>query len=433
MKIKLINATLLDVANSCVLENYTVCIDGRLISFVGENDNLFAQAFNADKVIDFEGDILCAGFINCHSHNAMALFRGLKDDVPLEQWLFDNMFVIEKFLQPKDIYYGTQLGLLEGIKSGITTNLDAYFYPKSIIDANIDLKTRLVCALGATMYDNRLEGLTQEYLSLKDANDLVSFMAYAHSIYTIDTKGLEDTVIFANEYKLPMHIHLAETLKEVGDCVQKFNKTPVQLLEDIGFFEHKCLLAHGVHIDKDDYLILNQHDVSIAHCPASNMKLGSGIAPIHSMLESNINICLGTDGPASNNSIDMFREMYLASMLQKVNLCETNIMNAKTMMRLSTLNGAKALCIDNKIGKIEAGYKADIIRISIKDINMLPINDYYSNVVYSGKPENIKMTMVNGEILYENGVFADHIDVEKIVFECKNAIKRLKFESEIQV
>ena len=431
MKIKIVNATILDVENSKVLEKYTVCIEDSTITFVGENDNLFSQAFVADRIIDFEDDILCAGFVNAHAHNAMSLFRGLKDDVELQQWLYENMFVIEKYLQPDDVFYGTQLGLLESIKSGITTNLDAYFFPKSIVDANIKLGTRCVCALGATLYEDRYKSLKEEYISLPHNNDLVSYMAYAHSIYTIDTKGLEDTVFIAKEFNLPMHIHVSETLGEIGDCVGKYNKTPVQLLQNIGFFEHKCLIAHSVYIDKDDYDILNQHNVSVAHCPASNMKLGSGIAPIYSMLQANINVCLGTDGTASNNSLDMFREMYLASLLQKVNLHQTDIMSAPFMIQMATLNGAKALNLQDKIGEVKVGYKADLIRISTKDVNMIPINDYYSNVVYSAKPENVKMTMVNGQILYENGKFADFIDVEKIVFECNKAIKRLKNESKI--
>ncbi len=426
MKIKIINAKILDLENANILSNMTVCIDGSNFAFVGENDNLFSFAFNADRVIDFEGDILSAGFINAHAHNAMSLFRGLKDDVPLQEWLYDNMFVIEKFLTPNDIYYGTQLGLLESIKSGITTQLDAYFEPESIVKANLDMKMRLVCALGANIYDDRYSALKREFESLPHDSELISYIAYAHSIYTVDTKGLEDTVLMARDFKLPMHIHLAETLTEVGECVQKFNKTPVQLLEDIGFFEHRCLLAHGVHIDKDDYDILLNHNVSIAHCPASNMKLGSGIAPIYSMMQAGINVCLGTDGPASNNSIDMFKEMYLATLLQKVNLYETNIMPAELMLKMATINATYPLMLNNKVGKIETGYKADLIRISIKDINFQPNNNYISNMVYSARPDNVVMTMVNGEILYENGGFANFIDVEKIIAECNNSISRLK-------
>lgn len=425
MKIKIINATILDNNTNEILYNISVCINGDIIEYVGENDNLFVVAFNADKVIDFEGDLLSAGFINCHAHNAMSLFRGLKDDVPLEEWLFDNMLVIEKYLTEKDIFYGTQLSLLEGLKSGITTNLDAYFYPNEIIDANIEVGTRVVCCIGAKIYEkDRNAELIKEYEGIKNKNDLVSFMAYAHSIYGLSTQELEDTVYFAKDYKLPMHIHLAETLKEVGDCVQKYNRTPVQLLEDVGFLEHKCLIAHGVHIEKDDFMILTQHDTSIAHCPASNLKLGSGIAPIHSMSQAGINICLGTDGPASNNSIDMFREMYLSSLLQKVNLYDTSVMPAEYVIKMATENGAKALCLNN-IGKLEAGYKADLIRISTKDINMIPLMNSRS-FIYSAKPENVKMTMVNGVVLYENGEFAKHIDVDKIIFESKKSIERLK-------
>lgn len=427
MKIKIINSTMLDLQNKQVLPNMAVCIDNGKIDFVGENDNLFVVTFKADHLVDFEGDLLLPGFINAHCHNAMTLFRGLKDDVPLHEWLFDNMFVIEQKLTADDVFWGTQLGLLEALKSGITTNLDAYFFPESIVKANLEIGTRNVCCLGATAYqDNRYDCLVDEYNSMPKNNDLISYMAYAHTIYTLDFQDLEETVFFAKDYKLPMHIHVAETLHEVGDCVQKFNKTPIQLLEDLGFLEHKCLLAHGVHIDKDDYIILKQHNVSIAHCPASNMKLGSGISPIHSMASEEINICLGTDGPASNNSIDMFREMYLASLLQKVNLADTNVMPAEFLLKMATINGANALGLKN-VGKIETGFKADLIRISLNDLNLVPLNDFFS-IVYSARPENVKMTMVNGQVLYENGAFANYIDVENIVFQAKKCIKRLKSE-----
>lgn len=428
MKIKIINATILNLDEKSVLQNMAVCIEDDNIAFVGENDNLFVKAFQEEKLLDFKGDILSAGFINGHSHNAMTLFRGLKDDAPLQEWLFNNMFVIEKYLTPSDVYWGTQLGLLESIKSGITTNLDAYFFPEDIVKANIEIGTRNVCCLGATMYKNRYENLQQE-LKKMPINDLITYAAYAHSIYTLEPNELEETVFFAKDNKLPMHIHLAETLTEVGECVQKYNQTPVQLLEDLGFLEHKCSIAHGVHIDKDDYFILQQHDVSIVHCPASNMKLGSGIAPIHSMKEQGINICLGTDGPASNNSLDMFREMYLASFLQKVNLYDTSVMPSDYLLKMATINGARALNLQN-IGEIKVGFKADLIRIAKDDLNLIPLNDLFS-LVYSARPENIKMTMVNGKILYENGIFASNINVEEIIDNAKNAINRLKKQSNL--
>ena len=428
MNIKIINATILNLDEKTVLQNMAVCIENDIISFVGENDNLFVKAFQEDKLLDFQGDILSAGFINAHSHNAMTLFRGLKDDAPLQEWLFENMFVIEKHLTPNDVFFGTQLGLLESIKSGITTNLDAYFFPEEIVKANIAIGTRNVCCLGATMYENRYDNLQKEYEKMPK-NDLISYVAYAHSIYTLEPNELEETVFFAKDNKLPMHIHLAETLTEVGECVQKHNKTPVQLLEDLGFLEHKCSVAHGVHIDKDDYFILQQHDVSVVHCPASNMKLGSGIAPIHSMKEQGINICLGTDGPASNNSLDMFREMYLASLLQKVNLYDTSAMPSDYLLKMATINGAKALNLEN-IGEIKVGFKADLIRIALDELNLIPLNDLFS-LVYSARPENIKMTMVNGKILYDNGVFASHINVSDIVENAKNAIIRLKKQSNL--
>lgn len=429
MKIKIKNATLLNVEDESVSCGQTVCIDNGMITFVGDDNNLFCVPFVADREIDFGGDILLPGFVNAHAHNAMTLFRGLKDDVPLEEWLYDNMFVVEKKLVAEDVYYGTVLGLLESVSSGITTNLDAYFFNDEIIRANIDVGTRLVCAVDATETQgvDRREFLTNrlKLLSSRFDNGRINYIAYGHSIYTLDEQDLEGTLLFANDFKLNLHIHLAETLNEVGECFSKRNRTPVQYLEEIGFFERPCLLAHGVHIDKDDYIILQQHNVSIAHCPASNLKLGNGFAPIYSYLQNGINVCLGTDGPASNNSIDMFREIYLSSILQKGLFNDPSAITAWQALKMATINGATALGLEN-VGLIKEGYKADLIRIDLSAINMQPVNSFVSNIVYSSSARNIKMTMIDGKIVYENGIFLNNINVEEILQKCSIAVKRLK-------
>ncbi len=429
MNIKIKNATLFNLEENEIKYGQTVCIENGTITFVGDDNSLFCVPFQAEREIDFGGDILLAGFVNAHAHNAMTLFRGLKDDVALEEWLFENMLVIEKELTYEDVYYGTILGLLEGLQSGITANLDAYFFNDAIVQANIDVGTRLVCAVEATDIptEDRREFLTNALKSLKAkfSNDRINYIGYAHSIYTLDEKKLEDTLLFANDFKLPLHIHLAETLNEVGECFAKRNKTPVQFLEEIGFFERPCLIAHGVHIDKDDYLILQQHGVSVAHCPASNLKLGSGIAPVQSFLMNGINVCLGTDGAASNNSINMFRELYLASVLQKGNYSDPSIVPARQALQMATINGAKAVGLKD-VGLIKEGYKADLVRIDTKSINMQPLNNAISNVVYCCQPQNVKMTMVDGVILYEDGKFTNGINVEKIIKKCNESLQELK-------
>ncbi len=429
MRIKIKNATLLDLEEETTKIGQTVCVENGIITFVGDDNSLFAVSFAFDREIDFNGDVLLAGFVNAHAHNAMTLFRGLKDDVALDEWLYDNMLVIEKNLTPEDVYYGTVLGLLEGIKSGITTNLDAYFFNEEIVRANVDVGTRVVCAVDATANENpdRRAFLEKSLKNLQSKFncDRVGYIGYAHSIYTMDEQQLEDTLLFANDFKLNLHIHLAETLNEVGECYSKRNKTPVQYLEEIGFFERPCLLAHAIHIDKDDYIILQQHDVSIAHCPASNLKLGSGFAPVYGYMQNGINVCLGTDGPASNNSINMFREIYLAATLQKAVYSDSTAIGAYQALKMATINGAKALGFNN-VGLVKEGYKADLIRISFNDVNMQPVNNYVSSVVYSCNPSNVTMTMVNGEIIYENGKFMNGINVEEIIKKCQNALARLK-------
>ena len=250
-------------------------------------------------------------------------------------------------------------------------------------------------------------------------------MLYAHSIYTCDEAQISSLITLAKKHNLPLHTHMSETLQEVSDCTVKYDVTPTRLLEEYGFFDQKAMVAHAVHLDNEDIDILAKYDVSVVSNPASNLKLGSGIAPVYAMSKKGVNIALGTDGSSSNNALDMFREMYLVSTLQKALLRDASVINAKQTLLMATVNGAKALGLDY-IGKIKKSYKADLIMINTAAPNLTPLNDASSAVVYSAGADNVILTMVNGKILYEQGKYYLGEDIEKILTNTKDAIKKLK-------
>ncbi len=271
----------------------------------------------------------------------------------------------------------------------------------------------------------KIKEVEEFYLKHKD-NELINFMIYAHSTYTKDEAELTALINLAHKYKLPIYTHMSETVTEVSNCVVKNNGlTPPMLLEQLGFFDLSATVAHAVHIDKGDIDILSGYNVNVVSCPASNLKLGSGIAPVNALVEAGVNVALGTDGEASNNRLDMFREMYLASTLQKAQLRDASVMNARKVLTMATVNGAYALNI-KKVGKLVKGYKADIIMLDKTMPNLTPLNNAYSAVVYSAGSENICFTMVNGKVLYENGEFYLNENADTILKNANDVVKTLK-------
>lgn len=378
-------------------------IEDNLIKFIGKQ-----YKGKTDNVIDCKGNLLMAGFINCHTHSSMTLLKGISDSDTLEDWLYKKMNPIENSLTESDIYTGTVLAIAEFLKNGITCFQDCYFMPRNIVKAIKDCGIRAVVGLSQnkTLKDyEAIEDLEKLYLSLKDESELIDYLFYCHSVYTCNETQFFNAIKLAKKYDKMVATHMSETLTEVGLCTQTHGgMTPVMLLESYGFFDVKCLLAHGVHLQKEDYEILKKYNLSIAHNPSSNLKLGSGIANLKSLKNNNINICLGTDGSASNNKLDMFREMYLSSVLQKTLLNDTTLVTSEEALSMATINGAKALN-NNKIGSLKKGNFADIIMIDMHSINNKVCNNIKSNLVYACGAEDVLMTMVNGKILYENGKF----------------------------
>ena len=399
---KFTNAQILTNADSPVFKGEVV-VENSTIKFVGEK-----YEGEYDDEINCGGNLLMSGFINCHAHSPMVLLKGLGEGESLEDWLFKNMIPAEKKMTRKDIYHGTILAIKEMIKNGITCFQECYFYPDETLRACENTGMRCVVSLsqGYSQQDfYPIEKVEKLYNELKDKSSLVDFIFYFHSVYTCNEKQIIDTISLARKYHKVVGTHMSETLTEVGDCTQLHGGlTPVGLLDSLGFFDDKCLVAHAVHLEKEDYALLQNKKVSVAHNPSSNLKLGSGIANLKAMQKNGINICLGTDGSASNNKLDMFREMYLSSVLQKALLSDAKLITPQQAIKMATENGAKALDND-KIGSLKVGNYADMIMIDMHSINNQVCNNIKSNLVYSCGAEDVMMTMINGKILYYNSEF----------------------------
>ncbi len=426
MKIRLYNAYVITCNdNFDIYENGEVWIEDDKIVYVGPPK----INFMADKVVNCWGDIVMPGLINAHSHVPMQIFRGVAEDCDFQNWWYDNIRPFEEIITEDDMYWSTMLSIAEMVRGGTTSTLTTYFHQPSMTQAfetsgmraaiGVDVKYRVPAEVRKKEWENR-------HASLDKGNPLVTFFVSSHSIFTVDEQGLNDCTSIAKKYGLPQCIHLCETLNEVGNCVKERGVTPVEYLEQEGFFDYPTVIAHGVHVDKNDIEILKKYDVSVAINMGSNLKLASGIAPVTSYLEKGVNLCLGTDSVASNNALNMFREMYLVSTVQKGYLKDAKVVSAKDVILMATRGGAKALQMEDKIGQLTAGYQADLIRISIKEPHWQPINNVLSNIVYSADASDVVMTVVAGSVLYEKGNFYIGHSYSSICEHCLQNIQRLK-------
>jgi 5-methylthioadenosine/S-adenosylhomocysteine deaminase len=417
MKTLFTNARILDVKNGVINLGDVEVVDG-IISNVGT----FDIANDYDRTIDCKGNILMPGFVDTHCHTPMTLLRSFSDDKDLNNWLFGDIIPAEAKLTPEDIYWGEYLGILEYVRAGITTIEEGYFFNSPIYDAIKKSGIRARIGFGPTTRD---VGMTNaEYLKQESSviipTDLIKPVCFVHSIYTSTEKMVSESVEFAKANNVPVSIHLAETKKEVVDSLEKNKKTPTKYLDDLNYFDTDCLCYHSIHLNEEDIRIIKEKNVSVSTCASSNVKLASGIAPIHTYLENGINVTIGTDGTASNNSLDMFKEMFLVATLSKVDLERADVVPAIDVLRMATLNGAKALGFNS--GEIAVGKNADIILIDINQPHYQPQHNLISHLVYAGKSSDVYLTMIAGKIVYENGKYDVGEDVSTI-YEKANAIR----------
>ena len=402
-----------------VIKNGQIEIDNNLITYVGPIRD------TEGEVIDAKGNIVMPGFVNSHCHLAMTLFRGYAENSDFNNWWIDYMRPLEDKLEPDDCYYGSSLGILELLKNGVTTVADFYLNQEETARAVVDTGIRANIGVGAI---TGKEVISQESLDedIKKINisELIKPILYVHSVYTCDESQYAEINRYAENHKLIKSTHASETLKEVGEIHSKYNLTPIGLLESYGFFDSPSILAHCVHCDRDDIDIMTNYDISVATNPSSNLILGSGIAPLYSYVKNKINVCIGTDGAASNNNLNMFKEMYLADNLQAGVLNQAHAITTIDALKMATVRGALALGYDN-LGRIVEGYLADMIMLDIDRPNMQPLNNVCNNIVNACESNNVIMTMVNGKIVYKDDEYYCNVDYNDIVDHCKKIIARI--------
>ena len=388
-----------------------IWIDGAKIKYVGKEAEKEAAKITWKRQIDAKGNLILPGFKNAHTHSAMTFLRSHADDLPLLSWLNEQVFPYEARLTPEDIYDLSKLAIMEYLTSGITANCDMYLTPDTIAQASIDCGYRTVIAGAVNDFTQSVEQLEQWYKKWNQEGSLVSFELGFHAEYTNQRKTLEGVADLSKKYHAPVYTHNSETRSEVQQCVERTGMTPTAYMDALGLFEHGGGLYHCVHMTEEDLEILKAKEMSVITNPGSNLKLASGIAPIHRMMEKEISLAIGTDGPASNNCLDMFREMFLVTALAKYREGDAGVVDGEEVLRMATVGGARAMNL-TECDILAEGKQADIIMIDLWQPNMRPIHHLQKNLVYSGSKQNIKMTMVAGEVLYENGEFQIGCDPE---------------------
>lgn len=432
MNLKLINATILTLDDSgTIIKNGCVEMTDGYINYAGphgphcphaDSGNPDAGSGSAcahggnvesvkdkQKTIDCGGDIVMPAFVNAHSHLAMTAFRSIAEGVSLEEWLYKHIFPREKIMDGKFAKESAEAGVKEMLANGIVGVVDMYTFPYEIADVLEDAGMYGRVVFGGNDFGKdckeTLKIVREQFLDMRQKyTSKVLPMLGAHAEYTCSESYLDGIAEMSNEFKVPVAVHVSETLKEVGECAVRHNNlSPPQYLHKLGLFEHGGILAHCVYCDKDDLALIKQQDMTIALNTGSNLKLGSGIAQLGSIMQSGVKFALGTDSAASNNRLDIMREMYLTAVLTKGVMCNPALAPPLDMLRAATLNGYRALGI-NDSGIVKAGMRANLIVLSLKDECMKQKNDIMSDVVYSASSNQVLLTMCEGKILYKKSL-----------------------------
>jgi 5-methylthioadenosine/S-adenosylhomocysteine deaminase len=392
------------------------------------------QRYDAKQRLDRPDAILAPGLVNTHTHAAMSLFRGIADDMRLQDWLEKFIFPAEaKNVTPEFVRAGTRLACLEMLLSGTTTYTDMYYFEEAVAAATKECGMRGV--LGQTIIQfpvpdakTPAEGLrrAESFIRTYREDPLITPAVAPHALYTNSDETLRHSRALANRYKVPLLIHLSETKRENQETLAKRGMTPAALLDSIGVWNGRSLAAHGVWLDEADLRILRKRNAGIAHCPSSNMKLASGVAPVPRMLKLDIAVGLGPDGPAgSNNDFNMFEEMDLAAKLAKVTTGDPEALPATAVFEMATIGGARALGMEGEIGSIASGKRADLITISINGPHTLPMYNVYSQLVYALKGSDVRDVLIDGKLVVrERGVLT--LDSRAVLAEAEGYAAKIR-------
>jgi 5-methylthioadenosine/S-adenosylhomocysteine deaminase len=398
-----------------IIKDGFVAISENKILALGEANEI--KKYQAKEIIDAGNSIVMPGLINTHTHAAMTYFRGLADDLPLDIWLNKHIWPAEaEYVNAEFVKQASELACLEMIKAGVTSYNDMYFFGEAMAEPAI--KSNLRALIGITGIDFK-----DPDLALKEAvelskkyknNEFIKIVLAPHGIYTCSKENLLKIKKVAEEENLRIHIHVSETKKEVEDSIKNNGKSPVEYLEELGLLSDKLMAAHSVWLSDNDLEIYKNRGVKVAHCPISNMKLASGVAPLKKMLEMKITVGLGTDGAASNNTLDLFSDMRATALMNKVNNFNPTAISAREVVKMATIDGAKVIGMEKEIGSLEVGKKADMITINLDKPHLTPIYDPYSHLVYCVNADDVENVIVNGKVIMRNKE-VKMLDEEKIL------------------
>ncbi len=407
--------------------------DGGRISFAGTKEEAAArkavssEPVHFDEEIDCGGNLLMPGFKNAHTHSAMTLLRSRADDLPLDKWLNEQIFPVEAKMTDEDIYHLTKLAFLEYLTSGITACFDMYLTPVSIAKAARDAGFRVVQVGAVNNFSQSPELVEEMYGTLNGNDPFNSYRIGFHAEYTCSRELLERIAALADKYQAPVYAHISETEGEVAGCKERYGMSPVAFLDSLGMFAHGGGGYHLVHIDDKDIEILKKRGMYAVTNPGSNTKLASGIAPISKLLAADVPVAIGTDGPASNNALDMFREMFLVTGLAKLRDRDASSVDARKVLKMATVNGAHAMGLFDADVLVE-GKRADLVLIDLSQPNMQPVNNICKNLVYSGSKSNVKLVMIEGSVKYRDGAFFIGESPEDIYAQAGEILTRINRE-----
>jgi 5-methylthioadenosine/S-adenosylhomocysteine deaminase len=401
------NCRILPMVNSRIIDKGLISIKGENISYVGSISD--APVLKAETVIEGDGKLAMPGLVNCHTHLAMTLFRGLAEDAEVDEWLRNIIWPLEAKLKPRDVYAGSLLGCLEMIRNGITCFADMYFFESKTAEAVEEVGLRAVLASGIIQETDSPKKMTtyNEAVAFArrfqgQADGRITTSLGPHSVSTCSEELLKKIREKASEHAFRIQIHLSESRGSAGRTERTQRLSQTELLEELNFLGGDVLAAHCIHLSPGDMKILAKRTVKVAHNPIANLKLASGVAKVRELLDLGISVGLGTDGAASNNSLDMFETMKMASLLQKLRYRDPTALPSQTALKLATVHGAEALGLEKMVGSLEVGKKADIILVNMKRANLIPLHDLSANLVYSAHGSDVDTAIVNGRIIMAN-------------------------------
>ena len=395
--IRFFNGRLLTLCGGFGVTEQEVWTDGDKIAYVGPAR---AEMPAFERQIDLRGKLLMPGFKNAHTHSAMTFCRSLADDVPLQPWLFEQIFPLEEKLTPERVYAFTKLAIMEYVSGGVTSAFDMYFFRLANAQAAADCGFRYVLQ-GMNCPPAQAE---DEYVRCNSMSPLVSLIPGIHAEYTTSVDEMKIVADIVQRHKAPFFTHISETENEQKECISRYGMTPTELFDSLGLFTYGGGGYHCVWLSENDMEIFQKRGLTAVTCPASNAKLASGVAPLTALMEKGIHLAIGTDGPSSNNGLDMFREMYLACVLQKLREHDAAACDAEKILYAATAGGAHAMGLGD-CDCIAVGKQADLIVIDLDRPSMRPIINIPKNLVYSGSKDCVRLTMVAGKVLYENGEY----------------------------